>query len=356
MKRPLSVFLASLLLGACAFGRLRPGLTKEGAVIAVSATTLDEARRLAVRNAIDLFVAPGSTTAVKAADEFVLNASDYTGRTRFKKGKGLIELRFAKFLLSLDKAGLLKPAGFASKEPHVLILVSEPQGILDLGIGPAADALRRGLSAHGMAGIDGRDSLNEFMSKGKDPAALAAGAARLGADWLLVAAASASAELDPVSRAWRGRAELLSEQYEVTSAIPVAQSQSEASVLDVSSSAARGKALDQVGEEAASKAAAVITRHRRGRSEGAIFVVGSSDLVQLTSLLADVRGIEGVAGAYLGIWRGDDANVILRVFMAGMKIDDLAARLLRRNPALTLLSVEAEIGRLDIEMPGRRDE
>jgi hypothetical protein len=356
MIRTLGVFMASLLLGACAFGRMKPGLTKEGAVVAVSAPTLDEARRQAVGDTLDLFLAPGSPASVKIAEEFRGRAAELTGRARFKKGKGTVEARFVKFLRALDKDGLLRPAGFSSKEPRVLLLVSEPQGILDLGVGPAADALRRGLYAYGMTAIDGRDSLNEFMAKGKDPAALAAGAARLGADWMLIAAASASAELDPVTRTWRGRAGLVADQYEVKSSTPVGQSQAEASVLDVSSSAARGKALDQVGEETASKVAATIKRSLGGRSEGAIFIVGANDLSRLKSLLASVRAIEGVAGAYLGVWRGEEESVILRVFMTGMKIDDLAARLLRRDPSLTLLSVEPEIGRLAVEIPGRRDE
>ena len=152
-----------------------------------------------------------------------------------------------------------------------------------------------------------------------------AGAARLGADWMVVAAASASAEIDPVTRTWRGRATLLADQYEVKSATPVAQSQSDASVLDVSSTAARGKALDNVGEETASKVAAEIKRALGGRVEGAISIVGGFDLGRLKSLLAAVRGVEGVAGAYMGVWRGEEESVILRVFMTGMKVDDLAA-------------------------------
>ncbi len=349
----LCVLVVLPFMSGCAFGRLQPGLTKEGAAVAVAAPTVDEARRLAVRDALDLFIAPGSSASVAIAETFSGRASEFTGRTRFKKGRGVIELRFAKLLIALDKEGLLRPAGFTSREPRVLLLVSEPQGILDLGVGPAADALRRGLYAYGMTGIDGRDQLNNFLAKGKDPAALAAGAARLGADWMVVAAASASAEFDPVTGTWRGRASLLADQYAVAGVVPLDQTQSDASVLDVSSAAARGKALDRVGEETASKVAAAITRARGGRSEGAVFAVGGYDPQRLKALLAALRGVEGVAGAYLGLWRGDEQSVILRVFMAGLKIDDLAARLLRRDPSLTLLSVETESGRLSIEFPER---
>ncbi len=356
MRRELLVLPAALLLGACAFGRMKPGFTKEGAAVAVSAPTLEDARRRAVRQTLDLFLAPGSTTSVKAANDFAARAADYTGRARFKKGKGVVEVRFANLMVGLDKEGLLRPAGFSSREPRVLLLVSEPLGILDLGVGPAADAIRRGLSAHGMSGIDGRDGLNDFLTKGKDAASLAAGAARLGAGWMLVAAASASAEMDPGSGMWRGRASLIADQYDLKSSTPTPLAQSDASVLDVSSSAARGKALEQTGEEMASKVAAEITRSLRGRTEGAIFVVGAVDVARLKALLSAVRGIDGVAGAYLGVWRNEDENAVVRVFLNGFKIDDLAARLLRRDPSLTLLSVEPEDGRLAVEIPGGRDE
>lgn len=352
----LSVSVVIPFLSGCAFGSLKPGPTKEGAAVSVSAPTADEARRHAVRDALDLFLSPASTASMKTAEAFAARSSDFTGRERFKKGRGVIELRFVKFLLALDKEGLLRPAGFSSREPRVLLLISEPASLLDLGVGPAADALRRGLSSLGMTGIDGRDELNNFLAKGKDPAALAAGASRLGAEWMVVAAASASAERDAPSGLWRGRASLVADLYEVKKPVPVSQAQSEASVLDVSSAAARGKALDRAGEEAAAKAAATIKRSLGGRSEAAVTVVGRFDLGRLKALLAALRGVEGVAGAYLGAWQGEEDGIILRVFMSGFKVDDLAARLIRLDSSLTLLSVEPEAGRLAVELQGRSDE
>ncbi|MDP3542975.1 MAG: hypothetical protein Q8T11_10975 [Elusimicrobiota bacterium] len=352
----LALLAAVSLLSACSsFGRLKPGLTKDGAAVAVVAPTAAEARRLAVADALPLFLAPGSSASARIAESFGGRADEFTGRARFKKGQGVVELRFGRMLAALDKEGLLRPAGFPSRVPRVLLLVSEPQGILDLGVGPAADALRRGLSAYGMTAIDGRDHLNNFLSKGQDPAALAAGAAKLGAEWLVVAAASASAELDPVTGTWRGRATLIADQYAVAGAAPVGQTQSDASILDTSSAAARGRALDQTGEDAAAKVAAEIGRRRAGRSEGAVFVIGGSGLDSLKGLLAAVRRVEGVEGAYLGVWRGDERSVVLRVFLAGLGVDGLAARLLRNYPSLTLMGVETESGRLAVELPGGRD-
>lgn len=356
MSRFGPVVLAPLLLCACAFGRLKPGLTKSGAAVRVSAPDADEARRRAVTGALELFLASDSTASAKVAADFGARARELTGRVRFKKGEGVVELRFKEFLNGLERENLLRPAGFSSREPRVLLLVSEPQGILDLGVGPAADALRRGLSAYGLAAVDGRDGLNDFKAKGSDVPALSAGAAKLGADWMLIAAASASAEYDELSGTWRGRATLVSDQYEVGAAVPAAQAQSDASVLDTSSAAARGKALDRTGEETAAKVAAVIRRSLGGRSEGAVMVVGGSDLDRLKALLASLRAAEGVAGAYLAVWRGEEQSVVLRVFLKGIKIDDLAARLLRGDPGLTLLSVEPEAGRLAVALPGWRDD
>ena len=84
--------------------------------------------------------------------------------------------------------------------------------------------------------------------------------------------------------------------------------------------------------------------------------VSSRDAGRLKALLAAMRSIEGVAGAYLANWRAEDESVILRVFLTGLQIDGLAARLLRADSSLTLLSVEPDAGRLAVEIPGRRGE
>lgn len=354
--RRLLLAAAAASLGACAFGRLNPGLTKEGAAVTVTAPTLADARRDAVTRSLELFLAPSSTQAAAVAEELGARAADLTARARWREreGRGVVEVRFGAMLAALDKKGLLKPDGYSSREPRILLLVSEPQGILDLGVGPAADALRRSLSARGMNGVDGRDGLNAFKPAGVDPAALAAGAGRMGADWLLIGAASASAEPDRASGAWLAHAALLSDLYEVKGAVPSAQFRSEGTAVDVSSSAARAKALEQAGEDAAAKAAEEIARARAGRSEGAVMVVGAGDAGRLKSLLSALRSVEGVAGAYLALWRGEEESAVVRVFLKGVKVDGLAAALLRRDPSLTLLSVEAESGRLAVELAGSR--
>lgn len=345
---------AVLLAGGCAFGRLNPGLTKEGAAVPVVARTLPEARRAAVEATVDLFLAPSSTQSAAISAELGGRAAELTARTKFKEreGRAVVEVRFARMLVELDKKGLLKPDGYSSREPRALLLVSEPLGILDLGVGPAADSIRRSLSARGMTGVDGRDALNEFKTKGTEPAALAKGAARLGCDWMLVGAASASAEPDRASGAWMAHAALVSDLYEVKGAVATAQFRSEGAAVDVSSSAAKAKALEQAGEGAAAKAAEEIQRARAGRAEGAVMVFGVSDVGRAKSVLASLRAVDGVAGAYLALWRGEDESAVLRVFMAGMKVDGLAAKLLRRDTALTLLSVEPESGRLAVELSG----
>ena len=237
----------------------------------------------------------------------------------------------------------------------MLLLVAEPELILDLGVGPAADALRRGLSAHGLTAIDGRDSLNKFSPKDKSVEALTFAAARAGADWLLIAAASVRAERDPASGAWRAHASLIGDEYAVSSSTPVDQIRSDTSVLDVSSGGARGKALDQAGEESAARVAAVIARAQGGRTVGAVFVTGAFDLPRLKAFVSSLRATEGVSGASLAIWRDEDGAAIIRVFLAGLKTDGLSARLLRRDPSLTLLSVEPDDGRLAVEIGAWRE-
>ena len=113
-----------------------------------------------------------------------------------------------------------------------------------------------------------------------------------------------------------------------------------------------GKALEAAGEEASAAVAAVITRSAQGRSEAALFVMGDCDLPRMKTLLSMLRVTEGVAGAFLGTWRGEEGSMVVRIFLKGIKTDGLAARLLRRDPTLTLLSVEPDAGRIAVEMPG----
>ena len=356
--RSFSTF-ASLCLcvffSSCAFRRLTPGLSKKGAAVAVTAPSLDDARRQAVSTALDLFVVPGSSAALAAAEIVRDRAAEFVASSRFKAGKGVVDVDFTRLQAALDKEGLLRPAGFPTSEPRVLLLVAEPELILDLGVGPAADALRRGLSAHGLTAIDGRDSLNKFSPKDKSVEALTVAAARSGADWLVIAAASVRAERDAASGAWRARASLIGDEYEVSSSTPVDQIRSDTTVLDVSSTAARAKALDQVGEESAASIAAVIARAQGGRTAGAVFVTGAFDLPRLKTFMSSLRETDGVSGASLAIWRDEDGAAIIQVFLSGLKTDGLYARLLRRDPTLTLLSIEPDDGRMTVEIGGRSD-
>lgn len=350
-KTSVSLCLCGLFVG-CAFGRLTPGLTKDGAALAVTAASAEEARREAALASLDLFVPPGSASAPKAARLLRERAEEFAGRSRFKSGKAVVEIKFAKLLSALDAEGLLRPQGVFSQEPRVMIFVDEPERVLDLGVGPAADGLRRGLSAYGLTAIDGRDSLNDVRLSGSGEAQLRSAAARAGAQWVLVAAAEASAELDAASASWRARASLTVDAYEVERSTPVDQVRLDASAVDVSSAAARGKAFEQAAEEASARLAGVMTRSAQGRSEAALFVMGDCDLPRLKTLLSVLRETEGVAGAFLGTWRGEEGSMVVRVFLKGIKADGLAARLLRRDPTLTLLSVEPDAGRLAIEIPG----
>lgn len=348
MRRALP--LAALLLGGCAFGRLRPGLTKTGGVVAVTAATPDEARKRALDATMDLFVAPGTPESERAASYAAAHAAALVGRVTLKKGSGLAEVDFSRVALALDKEGMLRPAGFSAKEPTVLLLVAEPDGILDLGVGPAADALRRHLSAYGLTAIDGRDSLNGLKYKDGTPESLVAAARKAGADWILVAAASVTASEEPASKTWQAKAVLVADAYKSSSPVPVEQLRAETSAVDVSSGAARGKALDEAGEDAAGKAAGLVQKSLGGRVEAAVFVTGGADIAQLRALVSALRKVEGVNGAYLASWLGEDGDAVVRVFLTGMKTDGLAARLLRRDPSLTLQSVEPDDGRLTVEV------
>ncbi|MEK7390086.1 MAG: hypothetical protein AAB036_10355 [Elusimicrobiota bacterium] len=354
-RLPYALFLPWVLLGACAFGRLRPGPTNIGMALAVSAPGINSAQREAVLSTLDLFVARGSLS-WNSAVEFVRERyTEFSGRTRVRSGQAVCEVDFSKFISALDAKGFLRPTGVYSHEPRVALFLDEPEVISDLGIGPAADGLRRGLSAYGVAAVDGRSLVADAPLDGAGGLDLREAAERSGAQWVLIAAANVQDEFDTASASWRAQARLQVDAYEVGHSTPAGRALLDSASVDNSSGAARAKALALVGEDIAAQLSTMITRSMKGRSEAAVIVTGECGLPCLRALLSNLRAVEGVAGAFLGTWRGKEGSLILRVFLEDIKVDGLAARLLRRDRTLNLVAIEPEVGRLAIEM-SERDE
>ncbi len=346
--RRLAAGAALLLTCGCSLWRLAPGPTQDGLAVTVAASAPDAARREAVASLLPLFL-PASARAAKAGaleKEVLSQARRFVGREGRLGGRRVEEVRLGLLAGALDRADLVRPQGYESGPIKVLLVMSEKDS--SLGVGLAADNLRRALSARGIEAQNARDPLNRYPFKAKTvPEALLV-AGREGADWLMLGAAAAAAAPDPYSGAWKGRAKVWADLYGLTGSTEPISTSAEATAVDESSAAALGRALAQAGENEAVRVAAETARRRGGRAEITVVVSGTRDPARIKTLLSELRGLDGVAGAALGVWRTDEGNLTLRVFTAGLKSDELAARLLRRDPSILLGGVDPEDNELSL--------
>ncbi|HAZ07546.1 MAG TPA: hypothetical protein DCZ01_03240 [Elusimicrobia bacterium] len=349
MKRSLPV-AAALLAGACALGRVDPGTSDKGEVIRVNSREITAARRAALEAVLPLFLTEEARRReVPVIEEQVFaRSARLIGRERLGASQEpVVEVRLDALAAALEHAGLLRPAGFTDGPSKVLLALAESEG--GYGVGPAADSLRRALVARGIAAADARDPLNASRFKAKTPDQAVAEAAAGGVDWLVLGRTGAVVEPDEQAGAWRAVARLETGLYATKgSTQPVAVSARSSSV-DVSSPAASGRALEQAGEEVAARVASLIERSRAGRAEYSVLVLPPRDAGKIRALVADLRRVDGVSAACLGAWRGPEGAAVVRVFASGMGIDDLGARLLRRDASLRLVGVEPDSGCLTIE-------
>jgi hypothetical protein len=344
-----AVLAVGLTVSGCALWRVAPGPTKEGLIVAVQAKDSAAGRREAVEAVLPLFLTPAARDAKSAALEkdVLSKPGRFIGRERRPRNRPrLEEVRLGLLSGALDRAGLIRPEGYAAGPAKVLLVMSESDRAL--GVGLAADSLRRALSARGLEAQNARDPLNRYPFKAKTvPDALAAARAE-GADWLMLGAARAAAAPDPYSGAWKGQARVWADLYALSgSTEPVAVS-ADATAVDVSSPAALGRALSQAGENAATRTAELAAKRRGGRAELAVLVSGTRDPSRLRAILEELRSIDGVSGAALGAWNAREGAVGLRVFAAGLKADELAARLVRRDPSVLLGGVDPEDGEINL--------
>jgi hypothetical protein len=73
--------------------------------------------------------------------------------------------------------------------------------------------------------------------------------------------------------------------------------------------------------------------------------------VFLNRLVGDLRRTEGVEGAALISWRGEEQMVLIHAYATTLTAEALAAKLINFDPALRITAVETEDGRLTIAGP-----
>lgn len=340
---------ALLLLGGCAWRGLRPGPTEAGLAVAVAGGDLVLARRAAVESVLGLYLAPAQRVASKdALDELLARPARFTGKESVKGGAGVVEVRLDALEAALDGAGLVRPAGFPQGPERVLIILAEPAA--PLGAGFAADALRRALLARGVSAADAGDLLLQRPTlRARPPEELAREAFASGIGYVLIGAAESQAQAEPESGAFRAQA-VLDARLKSSAADPGELIEASSFALDVSSGAATVKALEEAGEQAAASASAAVAAARAGRSEVVVEARGGGGPSRLSALIATLRGLTGVKGAALRRHKSEDGGALVRVFCAGLKADELAARLIRADSSLIVLGVEPENGRLLVEL------
>jgi len=350
VRRALALLVLAFGLGGCSWGRLRAGSTSAGEAVRVTAREPGAARRQALEAVFPLFfsAAARQENAVALEEKVFARPERFLGRERAPKGREhLIEVRLDALASALESAGLLRPAGFAKGEGKVLLAISESDG--GYGIGPVADSLRRALMTRSVAAADARDPLNMAPFKAKTPETAVAEAAAGGVEWLVMGRAFAAVEPDEQAGAWRAAARLEAQLYATRGSTAPASISSQSTAVDVTSSSARGRALEQAGAEAAELIAARLEKARSGRYEYSVYSLPPREAAKIRSLVAALRLIEGVESVGLLAWNGPEDAALVRVFAKSMNVEELAARLLRQDPSLRLAGVEPEARRITIE-------
>jgi hypothetical protein len=350
--------LAGLLLltSACASAP-RPGPTPRGLAVTVRAPGKLAARREAIESLLPLFLPPQALREKSAAIEkaiFTGKSKRFVGYEKLsRKGDSLVEVLVEQVSADLQRAGLIRPPGYAAGEEPVLIAMG------DRSVGPtsaeryAADAFEGALFGRGLQAQDADDQLVKLAhpitaKTEKDTVAQAAAA---GWGWLVTGSVSAVARHDVPSDSWRGRARYSLALYGVAGATEPARFDADGEALDVSSAAAITQSVEQAAQAAAVRVGTTMERKRVGRATIAVLVSGWKDPAFLREVVDELRRTDGIVGASLISWHGLDDMALIHAYATTLTADGLAAKLINRAPKLRVTAVESEDSRLTIAGP-----
>jgi hypothetical protein len=350
--------LGVLLLAAGCASAPRPGPTLEGVALPVTAREKVGARRQAIESALPMFMTPAArrekSAAIDKAVFSVKKMKPFIGYLKVaKSGSGLAEVKLDPLSAALQRAGLIRPPGY-SAGPQVVLLAMGNRAV-----GPtsterfSADALEVALFGRGIQAQDADDQLLklEHPITAKTEEGTVAQAAAGGWSWLATGGTSNVARHEVQSDSWRGRARFSLALYGVDASTTPARLDADGEALDVSSASAVTHAIEAAAQVAALRVEGLMTRKRVGRSTIAVMVSGYKDPAFINQVVGDLRGTEGIAGAALISWHGDDEMAVIHAYAVTMKAEELAAKLLMSDPKLRITAVETEDGRLTIAGP-----
>lgn len=360
MRRSGVFLLAALFLPGCAsWHRLQPGQTDAGLALAVRATTPAAARREAVDAVLPLLLVDGAGTHREEVLDKLIYAhlKRYVGRLRVVRGRGcIVEVLPDALAPVLLDAGLSRPSGYASGQEKVLVALGVPgstYGPLDFTSG---DALRLALFGAGVFVRDLRDPFDP-ANKDKDRQVIlsdtqtVAAAALGGWGWVVAGHTVAAAGRGASSGMYHAAARLDARLFDVEASSAPTLFSSYAEAVDVSTSAAVGRALEGAGQKAAAEVQAQIKSRRAGRSNVAFMLAGPKDPHRLRALLATLRGVPGVDGAALYKWNGPYDSIDVWAYAQGLSPEDLVARVLHADPSLTVVGIDSEEREVFLQPP-----
>lgn len=362
----LSLAMAAVVfLAGCAERRLKPGTYSSGHVVeaegraGLRAEALDQARRSAVAELLDLYVADETRTQSQGLieEKVLARAPAYIKRHKpveVQERSDGIRLRLRALILyqklgqDLEQLGLVKPEGVRGR-PRVLVALEETGPGAGVEVGRASEALRRRLLEQGYQAVDLSDRMNPEYRKAADPFEEAR---KRGAQILVTGRVSAQPMLDArLDRYHPFRARLELEALAVPEKDAVASIVQEASAVDLLPETAASKALANSGEAAAERLMRALALRYRERHEIGLAVLGAGDMEKTRSLIRSLRSLPEVAGASLDSLAGRDARI--RVFVERLSADELAARILRlRGQSFQVRAVEPDNRYLELEAEG----
>ncbi|MDE2141245.1 MAG: hypothetical protein KGJ84_02385 [Elusimicrobia bacterium] len=346
--------VALLLASGCA--ALRPGPTKAGVAVRVSTREKAAARREALESALPFFLDPAARREKSAALEAVVfsQPGPFIGRSRLpKKGACVVEVRLDRLSAALQRAGLVRPPGYAYGPELLLIAFGDRKTGPDGTERFAADVFETALFGRGIQAKDADDDLIKLKHplKAKTEEGAAVEALSEGWSWMTAGRVAVSAAQEPQTALWRGRARLSVALYGVAGSTAPTRLDADGEAVDVSSNPAVARAIEDAAQQAAQLVDADMARRHAGRAIVAVFVSGYKDPAYLSRVLRDLRGVPGVEGAALVGWRDLDDMALVHAYVDGLHADLLTARLLRGDASLRVGSVESEDGRIQLDGP-----
>lgn len=349
MKRLLPVLM--VFLSACARAPLRVGLYPEGTVVEAEGETASQARKRAVEAVCEVYVSSQARTEFGAQleKEIFSRSGDFIRKSKTLEGRGAAEpvrvrafVGYLKLRAALERAGALS-SDLMKGRPRVLLSILETGPGSGIDVGLASGALRTFLIRRGYAVMDLSDRITgHFKGLGDEGKTRQAAQSKL-ADVFVIGSASAAPAADERLSSYHPSKAVIRVSVSTTGVI--ASLTSEAVAVDMALESASAKALENAGELAGEKIAALLSDKFKERLEITVVIIGLKALPDVKRLVERLRGVESVAAVALDIVLPE--AIKLRVYTE-KSADELASSLIGlKSYAFKVNSIESDYVELE---------